>query len=92
MIFDEPAAALDIYAEVELFKSLERLGEGKTVVCVSHRLESIVSASRIILLDHGRVIEDGSHADLLATGGEYCRMYNLHLSRLGMNDSTTTAS
>ncbi|MBE3584259.1 MAG: ABC transporter ATP-binding protein [Limnochordaceae bacterium] len=83
MVFDEPAASLDIDAEVELFKSLNDVGNRKTLVYVSHRLETVVSAGRIILVQQGRIIEDGSHEDLMRRSGEYYRMYHLHLSRLG---------
>lgn len=82
-VFDEPAASLDIDSGVALFLQLERMSRGKTVIYISHRLESVVSATRILLVSDGRVIEDGTHKELMHLGGEYARMFQLQLERLG---------
>jgi ATP-binding cassette subfamily B protein/subfamily B ATP-binding cassette protein MsbA len=75
VILDEPTAALDAATEAELMTSFRRLTEGRTSIVISHRLSTIRDADRIIVLDRGRVVEAGTHADLLARRGHF---YGLH--------------
>ncbi|KAA5838467.1 ABC transporter ATP-binding protein [Saccharopolyspora hirsuta] len=77
MIFDEPTSALDPRAEHALFERIRRHAEGRTVVLISHRLSSVRYADRIYVLDRGRVVEQGTHAELLLTGGRYAQLYEL---------------
>ncbi|HVX43922.1 MAG TPA: ATP-binding cassette domain-containing protein [Mycobacteriales bacterium] len=81
LILDEPTAALDVRAEAELFEKLLRLSRGITTILVSHRLSSVRHADRIVVIDGGRVIEDGTHTELLARGGEYAHMFRLQAAR-----------
>jgi ATP-binding cassette subfamily B protein len=77
LIMDEPTAALDAEAEAALFETIGDLAEGRTVVLISHRFSTVRSADRILVLDHGRLIEEGSHPQLMALNGRYARMYSL---------------
>ena len=75
LLLDEPTSALDAATESDFLDSLERLMAGRTVVIVAHRLSTIRSVDRIYVLDHGRVVEEGSHAGLLERDGPYRRLY-----------------
>jgi ATP-binding cassette, subfamily B, bacterial len=81
LILDEPTASIDAQAEAETFASLRRLAAGRAVVVVSHRFSTVASADRIYVLDGGRVVEHGTHADLLAAEGTYARLFNLQAAQ-----------
>ena len=81
LILDEPTAALDAIAEREVFDRFSELAEGKLTVFVSHRLSSAVTADQIVVLDGGRVVEIGSHSELMALGGTYCLLFTTQASR-----------
>jgi ATP-binding cassette subfamily B protein len=74
-ILDEPTAALDPVAESELYASFERLTEGATTLLITHRLGATKTADVILVLNGGRIVETGSHAELMQSGGLYARMY-----------------
>jgi ATP-binding cassette subfamily B protein len=74
-ILDEPAAALDPVAESELYANFGRLTEGATTLLITHRLGATKTADEILVLDGGRIVESGSHAELMRAKGLYCRMY-----------------
>ena len=75
LVLDEPAAALDAVAEAALYRQFAELLEGRTALLISHRLGSARMADRILVLRHGRIVEDGRHDDLLATGCVYAGMW-----------------
>jgi len=75
LILDEPTAALDAQAEAALFERFQQLKEGRTAVLITHRFSTVRFADRIVVLDAGRVVEQGTHAELLAAGGLYARMF-----------------
>jgi ATP-binding cassette, subfamily B, bacterial len=77
VVLDEPTAALDARAEVEVYRQFRDVSHGRSVVLISHRLGSARLADRILVLEHGRVVEQGSHAELVARGGRYAEMYRL---------------
>jgi len=77
LICDEPTAALDARAEHALFERVRRHSEGRTVLLITHRLASVRYADRIYVLDHGKVTEEGTHAELMAHGGVYAELYSL---------------
>jgi ATP-binding cassette subfamily B protein/ATP-binding cassette subfamily C protein len=81
LVMDEPTAALDARAEYALFTSIPRHAEQRSVLLITHRLASVRHADRIYVLHGGRVIEEGTHADLLALGGQYAELFNLQASQ-----------
>ena len=77
LVLDEPTAALDARAEYEVFRRFSELTKGKMAVLISHRFSTVRMADRIIVLEDGRVVEDGSHAELLRRDGQYAELFNL---------------
>ncbi len=75
LLLDEATSALDSEVEVAIQQSLYRLMEGKTVVAIAHRLSTIAAMDRLIVMDHGRIVEEGDHKSLLAHGGIYARLW-----------------
>ncbi|MCC6213173.1 MAG: ABC transporter ATP-binding protein/permease, partial [Burkholderiales bacterium] len=77
LIFDEATSALDSKAEKAIQAELERISLGRTTLVIAHRLSTVMDADEILVLNHGRIVERGSHRELLAAGGEYARMWAL---------------
>lgn len=77
VVLDEPSSALDPRAEHELFSSIRTLLGGRTVLMISHRFSSVRSADRIYVMKHGRIIEHGSHDELMDNGGLYSELFTL---------------
>jgi ATP-binding cassette subfamily B multidrug efflux pump len=75
LLLDEATSALDSEVEVAIQASLYKLMEGKTVVAIAHRLSTIAAMDRLVVMDHGRIVEEGTHASLLASGGIYARLW-----------------
>lgn len=81
LILDEPTAALDAFAENAVYQRFAELTHGRTTVFVTHRLASVRMAEKILVLKEGRLIETGSHDDLMAQDGEYAKMFKLQAER-----------
>ncbi|HVE92880.1 MAG TPA: ABC transporter ATP-binding protein [Actinomycetota bacterium] len=81
LILDEPTANLDVRVEAEIFDRFLDLTRGLTTVLISHRFSSVRRADRICVLDGGRVVEEGSHDELMARDGHYASMFSLQASR-----------
>ncbi|KAB8122941.1 ABC transporter ATP-binding protein [Komagataeibacter medellinensis] len=77
LILDEPTSALDARAEADVFERLRALRHGKAALVISHRFSTVRTAERIVVLEHGRVLEQGTHAQLLAHGGRYAELFAL---------------
>jgi ATP-binding cassette subfamily B protein len=77
VILDEPSAALDPRAEHDLFERIRSMAKGRTVLLISHRFSSVRSADRIFVLHNGKLVEQGSHDELLARGGHYATLFLL---------------
>ncbi|QBX33782.1 ABC transporter ATP-binding protein [Paracoccus liaowanqingii] len=75
LILDEATSALDSEVEAAIQSRLEALMQGKTVIAIAHRLSTIAAMDRLVVMDRGRIIEEGSHAELLAAGGLYARLW-----------------
>ncbi len=75
LILDEPTAAIDPLAETEIFESMEKATDGKNLVLITHRFNTVKGVDKIIVLEHGTVIEQGDHKTLMASGGLYSRMF-----------------
>jgi ATP-binding cassette, subfamily B, bacterial len=78
LILDEPTASLSIQAEYDLFCGFHELSRGRTTILVSHRFSTLSIADRIIVMEKGRIVESGSHQELVALAGLYAKLYRLH--------------
>ena len=75
LVLDEATSSVDALTEVRLSRALERLASGRTTIAIAHRLSTAARADRVLVLDHGRLVQDGSHTQLLQVEGPYLRMY-----------------
>ncbi|GAA2390271.1 ABC transporter ATP-binding protein [Streptomyces glaucosporus] len=81
LIMDEPAASLDARAEARLYDTFHELTAGATTIAISHRFATVRKAERVVVLDHGRIVEDGTHEDLIGAGGRYAELFRLQAKR-----------
>jgi ATP-binding cassette subfamily B protein len=80
VILDEPTSAIDPEAETRVLEAIRRHARGRTLVFISHRLSSVRTADRIVVLDAGQVVEEGTHEALVALGGHYAKLFTLQAS------------
>jgi ABC-type multidrug transport system fused ATPase/permease subunit len=76
LILDEATSALDSESEAKIQRALDTLWQGKTVIAVAHRLSTLRTMDRIIVMENGRIVEDGSHEALLQQKGIYAKLWN----------------
>ena len=79
-VLDEPSSALDPIAEYKMYENLIEATKNKTVIYISHRLSSAVLSDKIMVMESGAVAESGTHAELMAAGGKYAKMFALQAS------------
>ena len=75
LVLDEATSSVDALTEVRIGRALAKLAAGRTTIAIAHRLSTAARADRVLVLEHGRLVEDGAHAELWAAGGAYSRMY-----------------
>lgn len=85
IILDEPTAALDPVSEKIVFDKINRMAKDKTVIFVSHRIMSTMFCDKIILVENGRIIEMGTHKELMSMNGTYAELYNLQAGFMPAN-------
>jgi ATP-binding cassette, subfamily B, bacterial len=80
LLLDEPTSALDAQAEYDLFERLRTLTSGRTAVYISHRFSTVRRADRIVFLEHGKLVEEGTHEELMRLNGRYARLFRMQAS------------
>jgi len=96
LVLDEPTSSIDSRTEAVILDALERLMVGRTTFLVAHRLSTLRNVARILVLNHGRIVETGTHQDLLARNGLYRQLYDVQTGRAKTHvppaaDARTTA-
>jgi ABC-type multidrug transport system fused ATPase/permease subunit len=87
VLLDEPTAQLDVRGEAEIFDRILAATRQVTTILISHRFSTVRHADRICVLEHGRVIELGTHDELMAQGGRYHTMFNLQAQRFATGEA-----
>jgi ATP-binding cassette, subfamily B, bacterial len=87
LILDEPTSSLDARAEYTLFSQFKSLAAGRTTLLISHRFSTVSLANRILVMQDGTIIENGTHDQLMALGGQYAHLYDLHQQQHMQNQS-----
>jgi ATP-binding cassette subfamily B protein len=77
-ILDEATASVDPFTEMQIQEGLEAVMSDRTAIVIAHRLSTVKHADRILVMDHGRIIEEGTHDRLMARGGHYAQLYNTY--------------
>jgi subfamily B ATP-binding cassette protein MsbA len=83
LILDEATSALDAASETEVQKALDNLMKGRTTIIIAHRLSTIINADRIVVLDQGRIVQEGPHRDLIEEEGPFKKLYEMQFVHQG---------
>jgi len=86
LVLDEATSSVDALTEVRISRALERLARGRTTISIAHRLSTASRADRVIMLENGRIVEDGPHSDLVAAGGKYAKLFDQWLISTGSGE------
>ena len=86
IVLDEPTASIDAVTEEKIFNSLEKNMEGKTVILITHRFSTVKNADKILMLEHGQIIEQGPHKDLMQLNRKYAELYTMQAKRYLENE------
>jgi len=87
LLLDEPTSALDAQSENQIRKALDELSKNRTTLIIAHRLSTILDADQIIVMDQGKIVDQGTHEELLARGGIYAELFNLQFDMSPKNNS-----
>jgi ATP-binding cassette subfamily B protein len=82
LILDEPTSNLDARSEYEVFSRFQEIAKGRTTILISHRFSTVSMADRILVMDKGQIVEQGTHQELINHGGHYASLYQLHLRQM----------
>ena len=83
LVFDEATSSLDSQSEKNILGALKRISRNKTTLVIAHRLSTVIDADRIIVLEHGRIREQGSHDSLVDAGGLYAQLWRMQQKKAG---------
>ncbi|MDP9130346.1 MAG: metal ABC transporter permease, partial [Candidatus Binatota bacterium] len=89
---DEATSALDSRTERVIQQELESISESRTTLVIAHRLSTVVHADQILVMDHGRIVERGTHGELLARGGSYASMWEIQSREQAKAEATLVAA
>jgi ATP-binding cassette subfamily B protein len=80
LILDEATSSIDTETEILIQKAIETITSGRTSIIIAHRLSTVKHVDRIVVMDHGKIIEEGSHAELMALNGQYKKLIDLQFA------------